>query len=160
MERRKKDWMKTVGKQRDGREGIFIRLSEVPTNELHKYLYLYLSVLCVYHHTHLSLPDWDLQGDHSLLHTNNLCGIDPYSRKVYYLDDPVHLLVSCAKLCLCHGIEHQVFGFITGDYLICEKYWSQFRAPLPNWFMNLSMLGLTSLFKYNLRYFRLMIAFS
>ena len=41
MERSKKDWMKTVGKQRDGREGIFIRLSEVPTNELHKYLYLY-----------------------------------------------------------------------------------------------------------------------
>ncbi|QHO27781.1 Ulp1 protease family, carboxy-terminal domain protein [Arachis hypogaea] len=27
-----------------------------------------------------------------LLQTNNLCGIDPYSRKVYYLDDPVHLL--------------------------------------------------------------------
>ncbi|QHO46516.1 uncharacterized protein DS421_6g188130 [Arachis hypogaea] len=63
---RKKDWMKTVGKQRDGREGIFIRLSEVPTNELH-----------------------------NLLHTNNLCGIDPYSRKVYYLDDPVHLLGEC-----------------------------------------------------------------
>ena len=41
MERSKKDWMKTVGKQRDGREGIFMRLSEVPTNELHKYLYLY-----------------------------------------------------------------------------------------------------------------------
>ena len=44
MERSKKDWMKTVGKQRDGREGIFMRLSEVPTNELHKYLYLYLYV--------------------------------------------------------------------------------------------------------------------
>ena len=57
MERSKKDWMKTVGKQRDGREGIFIRLSEIPTNELHKYLYLYLYVICVYHHTHLSLPD-------------------------------------------------------------------------------------------------------
>ena len=45
-----------------------------------------------------NLPNWDLQGDHSLLHTNNLCGIDPYSRKVYYLDDPVHLLVSCIKI--------------------------------------------------------------
>ena len=43
-------------------------------------------------------PDWDLQGDHSLLQADNLRGIDPYSRKVYYLDDPVHLLVSCAKL--------------------------------------------------------------
>ena len=41
MERSRKDWMKAVGKQRDGREGIFMRLSEVPTNELHKYLYLY-----------------------------------------------------------------------------------------------------------------------
>ena len=46
MERSKKNWMKTVGKQRDGREGIFMRLSEVPTNELHKYLYLYL--LCYF----------------------------------------------------------------------------------------------------------------
>ena len=44
MERSMKDWMKTVGKQRDGREGIFMRLSKVPTNELHKYLYLYLYV--------------------------------------------------------------------------------------------------------------------
>ena len=49
MEGSKKDWMKTVGKQRDGREGIFMCLSEVPTNELHKYLYLYLYVLFVYH---------------------------------------------------------------------------------------------------------------
>ena len=57
MERSKKDWMKTVGKQRDGREGIFMRLSEVPTNELHKYLYLYLYVYFVHHHIHLSLPD-------------------------------------------------------------------------------------------------------
>ena len=57
MERSKKDWMKAVGKQRDGREGIFMRLSEVPTNELHKYLYLYLCVIFVHHHYHLSLPD-------------------------------------------------------------------------------------------------------
>ena len=57
MERSKKDWMKTVGKQRDGREGIFMRLSEVPTNELHKYLYLYLCVIFVHHHYYLSLPD-------------------------------------------------------------------------------------------------------
>ena len=31
---------------------------------------------------HLNSPDWDLQDDHSLLHTNNLYGIDPYSCKV------------------------------------------------------------------------------
>ena len=69
--------------------------------------------------------------------TNNLRGIDPYSRKVYYLDDPVHLLVSCAKLCnamvlntkfldsspeiICvvksidHNFTYQVFGAVAGD---------------------------------------------
>ena len=35
---------------------IFMRLSEIPTNELHKYLYLYLYVLFIIHN-HLSLPD-------------------------------------------------------------------------------------------------------
>ena len=48
--------------------------------------------------------------------TNNLRGIDPYSRKVYYLDDPVHLLVSCAELqkCDCNFV-HQVFGAVARD---------------------------------------------
>ena len=68
--------------------------------------------------------------------TNNLRGIDPYSRKVYYLDDPVHLLVSCAKLCNAMVLNTKFLGFMTGDYESCEKYCSQFRAtkflaPLP-----------------------------
>ncbi|QHO35277.1 hypothetical protein DS421_9g274160 [Arachis hypogaea] len=67
MERSKKDWMKTVGKQRDGRD------------KASPYAYLKFSPM-------------NYINDHSLLHTNNLRGIDPYSRKVYYLDDPVHLL--------------------------------------------------------------------
>ena len=37
-------------------QSIFIRLSEIPTSELHKYLYLYLYVLFIIHN-HLSLPD-------------------------------------------------------------------------------------------------------
>ena len=61
--------------------------------------------------------------------TNNLRGIDPYSRKVYYLDDPVHLLVSCAKLCNAMVLNTKFLGFMTGDYESCEKYCSQFRAP-------------------------------
>ncbi|QHN92738.1 Photosystem II protein [Arachis hypogaea] len=40
----------------------------------------------------------EVQEEQNLLQADNLRGIDPYSRKVYYLDDPVHLLVSCAKL--------------------------------------------------------------
>ena len=34
----------------------------------------------------------------------------------YYLDDPVHLLVSCAELqrCDCNSV-HQVFGAVAGD---------------------------------------------
>ena len=53
--------------------------------------------------------------------TNNLRGIDPYSRKVYYLDDPVHLLVSCAKLCNAMVLNTKFLGFMTGDYESCEK---------------------------------------
>ena len=79
-------------------ECISMRLSESLTNDLHKYFYPYFSINLENSITILYPPDGDLQGDHSLLHTNNLRGIDPYSRKVYYLDDPVHLLVSCAKL--------------------------------------------------------------
>jgi len=69
------------------------------------YISISIFVFCLFiiinfenYYNHLNPPNWDLQDDHSLLYTNNLCGIDPYSRKVYYLDDPVHLLVSCAEL--------------------------------------------------------------
>ena len=34
----------------------------------------------------------------------------------YYLDDPVHLLVSCAELQKCDcDFVHQVFGTVAGD---------------------------------------------
>ena len=103
MERSKKDWMKTVGKQRDGRNTAspyaylkFPLLIYISISIPFYFIYLYLSNLITF--DFMSPLNWDLQDDHSLLHTNNLCGIDLYSRKVYYLDDPVHLLVSCAKL--------------------------------------------------------------
>ena len=40
----------------------------------------------------------------------------------YYLDDPVHLLVSCAELqkCDCNFV-HQVFGTIAGDCLSLDN---------------------------------------
>jgi len=42
MERGKTDWIKIAGKQRfRGTESIPIPLSEIPTNDLHKYLYPY-----------------------------------------------------------------------------------------------------------------------
>ncbi|QHO16592.1 uncharacterized protein DS421_10g304830 [Arachis hypogaea] len=88
MERSKKDWMKTVGKQRDGREGIFMRLSEIYK----------MTIAC--------------------FNTNNLRGIDPYSRKVYYLDDPVHLLFTISR--------------------------TKFLAPLPGIVQVLSKLLVTS----------------
>ena len=93
------EWLDEDSRKAERRKGqsISIHLSEILTNELHKYLYLYLYVLFIIHNQ-LNPPDWDLQGDHSLLQADNLRGIDPYSHKVYYLDDPVHLLVSCAKL--------------------------------------------------------------
>ena len=81
--------------------------------------------------------------------TNNLRGIDPYSRKVYYLDDPVHLLVSCAKLCNAMVLSYHVFGAITGDYESCEKVLftisrTKFLAPLPGIVQVLSKLLVTS----------------
>jgi len=43
----------------------------------------------------------------------------------------VHLLVSCAKLCNAMVLNTTFLGFMTGDYESCEKYCSQFRAPVP-----------------------------
>ena len=53
-----------------------------------------------------------------MLQADNLRGIDPYSRKVYYLDDPVHLLVSCIEVVTNYELrlEHQVVGAITRDH--------------------------------------------
>ena len=100
MERNETDWMKIAGKQRFRRnESISIRLSEILTNELHKYLYPYSIIY--YSKTSLSI----------YICLTEICkvtiacfiptisvGFDPYSRKVYYLDDPVHLLVSCIEV--------------------------------------------------------------
>ncbi|KAL4344259.1 hypothetical protein AHAS_Ahas11G0160500 [Arachis hypogaea] len=54
MERSETDWMKIAGKQRfRGTKSISIRLSEIPTNDLHKYLYP--SFIISYSKTPLSL---------------------------------------------------------------------------------------------------------
>ena len=99
MERSKTDWMKTAGKQRfrGTKASLCAYLKFSPM------IYISISILILLYNFENSItilypPDWDLQDDHSLLHTNNLRGIDPYSRKVYYLDDPVHLLVSCNEV--------------------------------------------------------------
>ena len=135
MERSRKDWMKTAGKQRfrGTKASPYAYLKFSPMN----YISIFIFILCFIHlliintHNHLNPPDWDLQDDHSLLQADNLRGIDPYSRKVYYLDDPVHLLVSCARLwrkCWVinahtklnaiirdHNFAYHVFGAIAGD---------------------------------------------
>ena len=119
MERSKIDWMKTAGKQRfrgtNASLCAYLKVSPM--------IYISISILILLLNFENSItilypPDGDLQGDHSLLHTNNLRGIDPYSRKVYYLDDPVHLLVSCIEVVTNYELrlEHQVFGAITRDH--------------------------------------------
>ena len=92
-------------------------------------------------------PDWDLQDKHSLLQADNLRGIDPYSRKVYYLDDPVHLLVSCAELwqSVIHVWELQVFGSIVDDHNFVHQVFGAVAgdcSSLDNWrFILLLRLG-------------------
>ena len=110
-------------------------------------VYILFMFLLSIHHTHFNPPDWDLQGDHSLLQADNLRGIDPYSRKVYYLDDPVHLLVSCAKLwqSVIHVWEHQVFGAIVDDQKFVHQVFGAIAgdcSSLENWrFILLLRLG-------------------
>ena len=102
MERSTHDWKKTIGKQRlRGNKAspyAYLKFSLMNCISISILFYVLFLFLLSKPYNHLNLPDWDLQDDHSLLQADNLRGINPYSRKVYYLDDPVHLLVSCAEL--------------------------------------------------------------
>ena len=122
MERSKTDWMKAAGKQRlrGTKASLHAYLKFSPMNYISVSIPIFCLISIIFENSIINYypPDWDLQGDHSLLHTNNLREIDPYSRKVYYLDDPVHLLVSCIEVVTNYELrlEHQVFGAITKDH--------------------------------------------
>ena len=128
MERSKKDWVKAVGEQASLSHTVspfaYLKVSSM------NYISISIFILCfIYYYfrnlyNHLNPPNWDLQDDHSLLHTNNLRGIDPYSRKVYYLDDPVHLLVSCIEVV---NEKQFIKTCVQSFWRRCLR--SQFRAP-------------------------------
>ena len=120
--------MKTVGKQRfrGTKASLHAYLKFSPMN----YISISIILLLLIFENPITIlypPDWDLQGDHSLLHTNNLRGIDPYSHKVYYLDEPVHLLVSCIEV-----VNEKWFikTCVQSFWRRCLR--SQFRAPPSN----------------------------
>ena len=130
MERSKKDWMKTVGKQRFRRWSI-----SKPQPILHYCKTSNHFMFFCFSQSILIIPDILTK-----IYKITIACFKPtisvgstLTHVRYYLDDPVHLLVSCAELqkCDCNFV-HQVFGAVAGD---CSS--------LDNWrFILLLRLGM------------------
>ncbi|QHN77234.1 uncharacterized protein DS421_19g650880 [Arachis hypogaea] len=122
MERSKTDWMKIAGKQRfrGTKASPFAYLKFSPMN----YITCFIPTISV------GFDPYSHKDDHSLLQANNLRGIDPYSRKVYYLDNPVHLLEDPA------WIAASIVAInVTKDdwfYKSCKKCPKKVETPIGN----------------------------
>ena len=142
MERSRKDWMKTAGKQkfRGTKASLYAYLKFSPMI----YISISILILLLLFENSITIwypPDWDLQDDHSLLHTNNLRGIDPYSRKVYYLETQ----------CTCWLVVRSCDKKLRLQLSVpCwwRHWWSQFRAPPGNGANNLVCEIVTQVVNY------------
>ena len=101
MERSMNDWKKAIGKQRfkGNKASSYAYLKS--TNELHKYLYLYFMFYSSFNYQssitiYICLTEIYKVTIACFKPTVSVGSTISHVR--YYLDDPVHLLVSCAKL--------------------------------------------------------------
>jgi len=130
MERSKKDWMKTVGKQRDGRDKAspFAYLKFSPMN----YISISIFTLCFIRISSITM--W-------------ICLTKIYKVTIACFIPTISVgstltrvrFITWTTQCTCWLVVRSCvmpwywtpssLGFMTGDYESCEKYCSQFRAP-------------------------------
>ena len=143
MERSKKDWIKAVGKQRFGRNTTppYTYLKFPPMN------YISISIFNFMFYSFITIPIWvcltKIYKVTIACFRSTISVGSTLTHVRYYLDDPVHLLVSCAELqkCDCNFV-HQVFGAVAGDCSSLDNWRFILLLRLGNFIVILSLLFL------------------